>query len=164
MSESENRTENMSLDKIKGKEAILLPETIELEIPAKTEYIALVRLCISGIGDRIELTIDEIEDLKIAISEVCNNSIRHAYNEGSYHNSIKIRFLIYPKKMMVKINDYGHGFDTKFVKEYLKCKDDERTKGIGLGLFLMKTLMDGVEYSSNPGHGTEVSMVKDLWK
>lgn len=155
----------MSLNKrLEEKEAILPLETIDLKIPAKTEYVVLARLCISGIGDRMELTIDEIEDLKIAISEACNNSIRYAYNKDTSYNSIEIRFLIYPKKIIIKIKDYGPGFDTKFVNEYLRRHDDKRTKEIGLGLFLMKTLMNEVEYSSDPDRGTEVSLVKYLLK
>lgn len=158
-----NRTEDMSLNKgSKEKEAILQPESIELKIPARTEYITLVRLCISGIGKRKELTIDEIEDLKMVVSEVCNNSIGHAYNKGASHNSIEIHFLIYLKKIIIKIRDHGHGFDTKFVKEYLRRQDDDRTEGIGLGLFLIKKLMDEVEYRSNPDNGTEVCMIKNL--
>lgn len=152
-------TENM----VKKKEITTL-ETIELKIPAMAEYIDLVRLSVSGIGNRMDLTIDEIEDLKTAVSEACNNSIRHAYRKADPRNSIEIRFLIYQKKIMIKIKDFGHGFDTKFIKEYIRRQDNERNEGIGIGLYLIKTLMDEVEYSSDPKSGTEVSLIKKLQK
>ncbi len=153
----------MSQDKkSKREKTISTLETIELKIPAKTEYIALVRLNIAGIGARMELPVDDIEDLKIAVSEACNNSIRHAYEKSFQNNSIEIHFLIHPEKIKIKVTDHGHGFDTHLAQEYLLRQDDERTRGIGLGLFLMKTLMDDVRFSSHPERGTEVLLEKNI--
>lgn len=137
------------------------PETIELKIPAKAEYMNVVRLSIAGIGERMEFSVDDIEDIKMVVGEACINSIRHAYHEESRaENLVYIRFLIHPRKLEIIVKDKGEGFDTSCVDEYLRKADNEKIKGIGLGVHLIKTLMDEVQYSSSP-QGTEVRMAKN---
>jgi len=139
------------------------PEAIDLNIPAKTECMNVVRLSIAGIGETMDFSVDDIEDMKIAVGEACINSIRHAYQEGaSEENLMYIRFLIYPLKLEIIVKDKGKGVDSSRVEEYLRKADNERIEGIGLGVYLMKTLMDEVQYSFSP-EGTEVRMVKYKW-
>jgi len=146
-----------SYDKVNS----LKPEVIELKLPAKDEYMNVVRLSIAGIGERMNFSVDDIEDIKVAVGEACINSTRHGYHEKvSEENLIHICFLIYPKKLEIVITDNGKGFDTDRVDEYLKKSGDEKTEGIGLGIQLMKTLMDEVKYSSSPD-GTQVRLVKN---
>jgi len=136
------------------------PGVIELKIPAKVEYMNIVRLSIAGIGERMGFSVDDIEDIKIGVSEACINSIRHAYQEEkSKENLIYIRFLIHFTKLEIVIKDNGKGFNTSGVDEYLRKTDNEKIEGIGLGIYLMKTLMDEVKYSSSLD-GTEVKIVK----
>lgn len=139
----------------------LKPEAIELKLPAKAEYMNVVRLSIAGIGERMNFSVDDIEDIKTAVGEACINSIRHGYQEKvSEENLIYIRFLIHPQKLDIVIKDNGRGFDTSGVDEYLAKPGDEKTESIGLGVQLMKTLMDEVEYSSS-ADGTKVRLVKN---
>lgn len=136
------------------------PEAVDLNIPAKTEYMNVVRLSIAGIGEKMDFSVDDIEDIKIAVGEACINSIRHAYQEEALkENFICIRFLIYPLKLETVVKDNGKGFDTSRIEEYLRKADNEKIEGIGLGVYLMKTLMDEVQYRSSP-EGTEVRIVK----
>jgi len=137
------------------------PEAIELKLPAKAEYMNVVRLSIAGIGERMNFSVDDIEDIKVAVGEACLNSIRHGYEEKvSEENLIHIRFLIYPKRLEIVIKDNGKGFDASDIDEYLGKPGDEKTGGIGLGVQLMKTLMNEVKYISSPD-GTQVRLVKN---
>lgn len=137
------------------------PEAIDLKVPAKTEYMNVVRLSIAGIGERMGFSVDDIEDIKVAVGEACINSIRHAYQEKeSGENLIHVRFLIHPTKLEIVVKDNGKGFDTSRVDEYLRKTGNEKIEGIGLGVQLMKTLMDEVKYRSSPD-GTEVRIVKN---
>ena len=139
----------------------LKPEAIELKLPAKTEYMKVVRMSIAGISERMHFSVDDIEDIKIAVCEACINSIRHGYQEKvSEENLIYARFIIHPKKLEIIITDSGKGFDTSRVDEYLAKPGDEKVEGIGLGIQLMKTLMNGVKYSSS-ANGTKVRLVKN---
>ena len=54
---------------------------IEMKIPAKPDYLSVIRLTLSGIASRMGYTFEVIEDLKIAVSEACTNAIQHAYSE-----------------------------------------------------------------------------------
>ena len=138
----------------------LEPEAINLKIPAKTEYMNVVRLSIAGVGERMGFSVDDIEDIKIVVGEACLNSIRHAYQKESEKNLVYICFLIYPTKLEIIIKDEGKGFDISRVDEYLRKADNEKIDGIGLGIYLMKTLMDEVQYSFS-AEGTEVRLVKN---
>ncbi len=144
-----------------GKAKSSKPEVIELKLPAKAEYMNVVRLSIAGIGERMNFSVDDIEDIKIAVGEACINSIRHGYQEKvSEENLIHICFLIHSKKLEIVIKDNGKGFDSSGIAEYLEKTGDEKTEGIGLGVQLMKTLMDEVKYSSSPDC-TQVRLVKN---
>lgn len=54
---------------------------IEMKVPAQPEYVGIIRLTLSGVASRMGYTYDEIEDLKIAVSEACTNAVQHAYKE-----------------------------------------------------------------------------------
>ena len=140
------------------------PEVIELTIPFRPEYVAVARLTISGIGNRMGFSLDDIEDIKLAVAEACNNVIQHAY-EGSNlpEEEIKIQCTVYPSKLDIIIKDKGKGFSPEALEPYMKRavtkKEDER---LGLGVFLMRNLMDEVEFQPNQPRGTQVHLVKYL--
>ncbi|MCG4775201.1 ATP-binding protein, partial [Lawsonibacter sp. DFI.5.51] len=56
-------------------------EQTVMTFPAKPEYVGVVRLVVSGIANRMGYTYDEIEDIKIAVSEACGNAVQHAYDD-----------------------------------------------------------------------------------
>jgi len=140
-----------------------MQDTTELRVPAKTNYISVVRLCVSGIADRMKFSIDETEDIKIAVGEACINSIKHGYdNKSDPDQVIGIRFLIYPDKLVIHVKDKGKGFDTSPIDEYIgqKGPDQKRPEHIGMGVYLIKTLMDHIGFKSSP-RGTQVEMTKN---
>lgn len=55
---------------------------IEVKIPAKPEFVGVIRLTLSGIASRMGFAYEEIEDLKIATSEACTNAVQHAYKQN----------------------------------------------------------------------------------
>jgi len=80
---------------------------IRLTIPAKPEYITLGRLALTGIArtrDR-PLSQELLGDLKLALTEACTNSVRHAYGEGQ--GSVEIVYELYPDKLVVQVADSG---------------------------------------------------------
>ncbi len=110
-------------------------DVIELKLPLKAEYVSIVRLTASGISNRIGFDIDSIEDIKVAIAEVCNKLITvGSVNEGF----VTIIFKIAKDKLTVI-------FDSE--DESLKCifsgSDNE------FGLSIINALMDEVELCSD---------------
>jgi len=133
-----------------------------LSIPALAEYVGVVRLAISGIATRMNFTIDEIEDIKISISEACTNAIQHAYgdNTNPEEDKIDIKVYIIDNDLEIIVKDFGSGFNlsilgTKEQKEKSKAK-----MGLGLGLTFIKSLMDKTNFKSTIGQGTEIKMQK----
>lgn len=133
---------------------------IFIRIPADVNYLIIPRLVISGIGSNLSLSFDTIEDLKISLTEACNNVVKHAYqhNTKKSENNISIYFLIKKRLITIIVKDTGKGFDPKI----LKANNYPIGRGHGLGLFLIESLMDEVELNSTGTYGTEIKMVKCL--
>ena len=127
-------------------------ELIEMKVPAKPEYVGVVRLTVSGVANRVGYTYDEIEDIKVAIAEACTNVVDHAYDNDGL---ISLRFRVHDQFVEFKIADDGRNVDVEELKKYRgPIKPDEPIQKLnegGLGLFLIETLMDDVEINKDQG-------------
>ncbi len=139
---------------------------IDLDLPASVEYLVIARLITSLVCKRMGFSEEKAEDTTIAVAEACINSIKHAYrNNQKYVKRVNIRYLLYQEestqqKLAIVVKDFGKGFDPYFVQLYIERADVERPETVGLGIFLIKTLMDEVEYDSSPARGTQLRMIK----
>ena len=138
-------------------------EYIEMKIPAKPDYLGVIRLTLSGIASRMGYTFEVIEDLKIAVSEACTNAVQHAYSEDEVGEVI-IGFGIYEDKLEMMVADSGKSFDFIQTKNELgpyteSSTVDQLAEG-GLGLYLIEALMDEVRVLNHSG--VTVFMVKHL--
>lgn len=136
---------------------------IEMKVPAKAEYVGVVRLSISGIASRMGFSYDDIEDLKVAISEATTNVVSHAYNTGE-PGEVTVGFGIYEKRLEIMIADRGGSFDLNEIKgkigPYEPSEPIESLREGGFGLFLINALMDKVEINNK--YGVIVVMTKYL--
>ena len=82
---------------------------VRLTIPAKPEYITLSRLALSGLSRVRPLADDTLADLKLALTEACSNSVRHAYGNGDGH--VEITFELREDRLVVEVADDGAGFE-----------------------------------------------------
>lgn len=129
-------------------------DNVEIKVPAKPQYVSVVRLTISGLAIRVGFSYDEIEDLKIAISEAVTNVVQHAYGE-SEEGDVIISASLYPNRMEIKVSDSGNSFNVEEVKTktgpYHVEDDVDQLREGGLGLYLMEALMDEVKINNNGG-------------
>jgi len=133
---------------------------VELRIPCDPQYISVVRLVVAGIGARVGLTVDQIDDMKVAVSEACTNTIDHAFpsdESASPPVPITIRFVPREGELRVEVEDVGQGFEPDRV---LAATGEPPSVEGGLGLYLIRQLADSVEVQSAPGSGTKVIMTK----
>ncbi|ALS26519.1 anti-sigma B factor RsbW [Paenibacillus cisolokensis] len=148
-------------------------EIVTLQVPAEAEYIDLVRLTLYGIASKIGFSYEEIEDMKVAVSEACNNVVLHAYSdapngrasERNPGHRMEIRFIRLNDALSIIVKDEGRSFDADAAArkaEPLHGKSVGELEAGGLGLYLMQALMDQVEVHSETG--TEVVMTKRLAK
>lgn len=107
-------------------------DIINLSIPCKPDYISLVRLTTSAITHNLDLSIDEIEDIKVCIGEACVNVINQNKKE-----EISIQFEVEEDKLRIKVKD---------VLEY-PTDDSDSFKESELGLLIIKSLMDEAEFN-----------------
>ena len=126
---------------------------IEIKIPAKPQYVGVVRLTVSGMATRLGFNYDEIEDLKIAVSEAVTNVVHHAYTEAV--GEVVIGSALYKNRLEVMVADDGHGFNFEEIKSkigpYTESESVEVLREGGLGLYLMETLMDEVRVKNDDG-------------
>jgi serine/threonine-protein kinase RsbW len=142
----------------------MLSRPICMSLPAEAEYIDVVRFTLYGIATRLGFSFEEIEDLKVAVSEACNNAVIHAYGPDSA-GCIDIRFEPLPSGLRIIVKDQGSSFDSRQKLEQsssLHNRELRETNIGGLGLYLMQALMDEVEVKSS--NGTEVILTKSRSK
>ena len=128
-------------------------ETIKMEITANPAYVSIIRLTTSGIANKVGFCMDDIEDLKVAVSEACTNAIKHSSDDR-----FTIIYTMTENGLTIEIIDNGNGYDTSSINE----PDIENLKESGMGLFIIEALMDEVSIESQEGKGTSIKMTKYL--
>lgn len=152
----------------------LTEDVITLQVPASAEYIDLVRLTLYGLSVKMGFSYEEIEDMKVAVSEACNNAVLYAYgdlNAGEAAQAptppprIEVRFVKRDDALSIVVKDDGRSFDAAVAAHKaapVNGKSIDELQAGGLGLYLMQALMDDVEVNSDMG--TEVVLTKRLVK
>jgi serine/threonine-protein kinase RsbW len=131
--------------------------TVRLRIPAKAEYITLSRLALSGLSRVRPLSDETLADLKLALTEACSNSVRHAYDDNGGH--VAISFELLEDRLIVEVSDDGSGFEPETAG---RNGDEELTEG-GLGIAIIRSIADEVEIGGGPdGRGSRLRFMKLL--
>ena len=123
---------------------------IELTIPRRPEFLRIVRLVVSGYLSRLDISFDEVENMKVAVSEACNSAMQ--FDNVRADDAICIRCWHENSDIIFQVRAPGAA-DTSETTE-----DDEA----GLGFLLIQTLMDEVSGDADPHTGTTVTMKKSL--
>ena len=135
-----------------------MEEVLELEIPARPEFVALVRLVVSSVASsRRVLAEERIDDVKLAVSEACTNAIE-AHSDVDTDDHVVVRLFEGDDRLDVVIDDRGTGFDPESLPEHPPVTDPERLNfERGLGIPLIRTLVDEVDFDSG-ADGTSVRL------
>ena len=143
---------------------------VELEIPAKPEYLALARLLVAAaVASDPLFPDDRLDDLRLAVSEACTNAIeaqaRAAIEQATSNGGeagaepIQIRCQLEVEQVSVEVVDHGQGFDLASLSEHPPVTDPSRLDyERGLGIPLIRILTDEVEFRPSP-NGTSVRRV-----
>ncbi len=133
----------------------------ELKVKSKTENLSVIRDFISSNALEAGISSEVVDNIMLAVDEACTNIIKHAYH--SYpEGEIVIRVKFDNRKFNILIIDYGNTFDpTSVPKPDLRKYYQEHKVG-GLGMYLMRTLMDDVEYTTVPGKYNQVLLSKNI--
>lgn len=133
----------------------------ELVVKSRTENLSVIRDFISSNAAEAGLEFNDIENVMLAVDEACTNIIKHAY-KFKPDGKIEIAFKFNSKKIQITIIDHGSTFDPDTVPDPDLQKYYRNGKVGGLGMYLMKTLMDDVKYISVPGKYNKVLLFKNI--
>ena len=133
----------------------------QLKVKSRTENLSEIRDFVSGNARADDIPEVTVENIILAVDEACTNIIKHAYNL-SPEGEILIKIDYDEDKFMVTIIDYGKSFEPDRVPlpDLQKYYREHRVGG--LGMYLMKSLMDDVEYRSVPGQYNQVLLSKNI--
>jgi serine/threonine-protein kinase RsbW len=130
---------------------------LELEVPARPEYLVLGRLALAGIARVRPVDLDTLSDLKLALTEACSNSMRHAYEAGP--GRVQITFELGDGQIAVAVSDDGPGFEEPAIRFADANEIDEG----GLGLSIIRAITDDVQFGQRDDRtGSCVRFVKRL--
>lgn len=133
-------------------------DNFKLIVPGKPEYVGAVRLAISSLANNAGFDIEAIEDIKVAVSEACTNIVRHGnvnLEEDSYVE-YEVSCEIFNDRLSISVADDGAGYNTSNYQEPQLPSEEAG----GLGIFIIRALMDEVEVESEVGVGTHIKMIK----
>jgi serine/threonine-protein kinase RsbW len=133
----------------------------QLKVRSKTENLSKIRDFIYRNAASAGFSDESIEDIILAVDEACTNIIKHAYNLDP-EGEILVKLMYNSNKLIVEITDFGISFEPEKVPDPDLQKYYQQHKVGGLGMYLMKTLMDEVKYITVPGEYNQVSLVKSL--
>lgn len=131
--------------------------SVRLTIPAKAEYITLGRLALTAIARVRPLSDETLSDLKLALTEACTNSVRHAYREGR-GGQVEIVYRIEPDRLIVEVTDDGEGFEPS----NLSGQGNGGLNEGGLGIAIIRAVADEVEIGARQSGGSRLRFVKFL--
>jgi serine/threonine-protein kinase RsbW len=138
-------------------------KSFTLQVPSSTENLALIREFVSAIGVQAGFDEKDVMRLQLALDEACANVIEHAYDLESTHE-VTVRALIDDDAIRFEVIDRGKGFDPAHIREQNIDELIRDRRSGGLGLRLIRSIMDDVQYQIVPGQKNELRMVKRLRK
>lgn len=146
----------------------------QLRIPASAEYVRVARLTVTGVASRLSFTYEEIEDIKLAVAEACNNAILHAAlptttTPAAHLPTILITITPYADRLEISVTDEGRIAATDLADAARRAQggrspapvnDATDLRESGFGLLLIQSLMDAVEHQSDKDSNHSIRMTK----
>lgn len=134
---------------------------LEVKFSAKSENESLSRVIVASFAAKLDPTLDELSDIKMAVSETVTNSIIHGYDEDE-SKFVYLRCELKDRTIKVVIEDRGNGIeDVKQAMQPMYTSKPELERS-GMGFSFMESFMDSLDVVSIKGEGTKVVMTKTI--
>lgn len=139
----------------------MIKNHLELTFSSLAENVGIARMLIASIGAQLDLSLNDIEELKVAISEAVSNAIIHGYGKRP-DQLVYLLIDLDSEALRLVVRDEGCGIsDVEQAMQPAYSTDPER---MGLGFVFMQSFMDDLQVESTVDKGTTVTMVKQLDK
>lgn len=132
---------------------------VNLSFKSRSENVALARLLVAAILSDRDMTLAELDEIKVAVSEAVSNAIIHGYQNDS-EGWVEISVELTEDRMIIIVHDDGVGIEN--IEEAMKPHFSKGEERMGLGFAFMNSFMDKVEVASIPLSGTTVTLTKKL--
>ncbi len=140
-----------------------LEQKFTLHVPSSTQNLAMIRDFVASVGEQAGLGEDDVAKLELAVDEACANVIEHAHGHDTT-KEVVVRATFDERTLHIEVIDTGSGFDFGHLPPAdLGTLVHERRSG-GLGMTVIRSLMDEVSYEIVPGDGNRLRLVKRLDK
>jgi len=140
------------------KEGNMYNNEMKLEFISKSSNEAFARISVAAFASQLDPTIEELADIKTAVSEAVTNSIIHGYEKKQ--GVVKISSWLKENEIIIEISDKGKGIENvEMAKEPLYTTKPNLERS-GMGFTIMESFMDKMEVESVVGLGTKVTMSK----
>lgn len=138
----------------------MVKNSMRLEFPSMSKNEAFARVVVASFAAQLDPTIEELADVKTAVSEAVTNAIIHGYENQI--GTVTIECKIEGNKLEIIVEDKGKGIeDVEKAMEPLYTSKPELERS-GMGFTVMETFMDELEVKSEIGKGTKIRMVKNF--
>ena len=135
---------------------------MKLEFISKSSNEAFARITVAAFASQLDPTIEELSDIKTAVSEAVTNSIIHGYENKQ--GIVKIKCKLKNNEILIEISDSGKGIDNiDMAKEPLYTTKPNLERS-GMGFTIMESFMDEMKIESIVGIGTKITMKKVIKK
>jgi serine/threonine-protein kinase RsbW len=124
------------------------------DLPAEAEHVRLCRQIVCLTLQHLKVAEPDIEDMELALGELCTNVIRHARMTPGSNYQVELE--LSEGKALITVSDKGIGFTPEITEE------PTPTESGGLGLWLVEQLTDRLEFESSAGHGTTIRAERQL--
>ena len=130
---------------------------VRLSFPAKSDYLLLARLALSGLARELPFGDEVLADLKLAVTEACGNAVRHAYADGA--GDVLVSYVASDGELEMIVEDQGSGLEASEVVEHQPPAPMEG----GMGMSIIRAVVDELDVRPGAdGRGTVVRMTKRL--
>ena len=133
---------------------------MKLEFLSKSSNEAFARITVAAFAAQLDPTIEELADIKTAVSEAVTNAIIHGYEEKK--GVVKMRCQIINEELIIEIADNGQGIENVELAKQPLYTTKPNLERSGMGFTIMESFMDEVEIESIVGMGTKVTMKKKI--
>jgi len=127
-----------------------------LEFQSLAENVSFARSCVAAFASQLDCTLEDIEEIKLVVSEAVSNSIIHGYENKPAGKIVISVYILEGKELEIIIEDYGKGIED--LQQALQPAYSSDPSRMGLGFTFMKSFMDEMEVTSKPGVGTSVRL------
>jgi len=133
----------------------------KITVASKLENLAKISSFVGRVGVQLKLPSDFVFDSQVAVNEACTNIIQHAYGFKT-DRPITVGCRLRNLEFIIRIRDFGNPFDPDVVSKHKVEGKLERRATSGLGMFLMRKMMNRVKFRFDEKRGTELTLMKRL--